>query len=171
MITPPTSEYREIKLTQGQVAYVSLRVFVETSSTKWQATWYDSIRGYYATRRIVDAAGKSHTILMHRQILGLELGDPRQGDHKKSGRTLDNTDGNLRIAPTKSDQQYNVKKRSDNTSGYKGVTWDKRKKKWAAYIAVQKKHMFLGYFLTKEAAYAAYCAAALKYHGEFASLV
>ena len=34
----------------------------------------------------------------------------------------------------------------NNTSGRKGVCYDKRKKKWMAQITINRKHIFLGYF-------------------------
>lgn len=41
---------------------------------------------------------------------------------------------------------------SNNTSGYKGVSYSKSKKKWVAYIKLQYKNKYLGTFDTKEAA-------------------
>jgi HNH endonuclease/AP2 domain len=64
----------------------------------------------------------------------------------------------------------NSRKRKDNTSGYKGVSWYSRKEKWVSRITSRKKLMHLGYFTDKEEAYRAYCLAAVKYHGEFANL-
>lgn len=49
-----------------------------------------------------------------------------------------------------------------NTSGYKGVCWNKRAKKWIAQITHNYKHQNLGYFDTKEEAHEAYKEAAIK---------
>ena len=46
----------------------------------------------------------------------------------------------------------------------------KKLKKWRAYITYDGKWHHLGYFDTKDKAYAAYCRAALKHFGEFAQL-
>lgn len=43
----------------------------------------------------------------------------------------------------------------NNTSGTKGVCWDKRSKKWQAYIYRNRKNKNLGYFNTIEEAIAA----------------
>jgi hypothetical protein len=43
----------------------------------------------------------------------------------------------------------------NNTSGHKGVSWDKERSKWAAYIQVHGKSKYLGRFDTKELAIAA----------------
>lgn len=71
-------------------------------------------------------------------------------DHE-NGIRHDNRFDNFRIANSMQ-QRANSKLNSDNTSGYRGVYWNKRRKKWRAHI--QREH--LGYFTTKEAAAAAY---------------
>lgn len=76
---------------------------------------------------------------------------------------------NLREAD-QSKVRCNSKKRKDNTSGYKGVSWCSRKEKWHARVTTKKKAAYLGYFECKEKAYQAYCKAAEKYHGEFVNL-
>lgn len=81
----------------------------------------------------------------------------------------DNRIYNLRIA-TKSENQWNHGKNINNTSGYKGVGWDKRRQKWRSYIRVFGKQNHLGYFDTKEEAYASYCVSATESHGKFAHL-
>jgi hypothetical protein len=76
---------------------------------------------------------------------------------------------NLRTA-TRSDSCCNSRKRSDNTSGYRGVSWDKTRNKWVSVITKNQKRMHLGYFECIKEAYKIYCNAAKKYHGEFAKL-
>lgn len=56
----------------------------------------------------------------------------------------------------------------NNTSGVKGVTWDRSKGKWYAYITVNGKMKALGRYDTLEDAAEVRRAAAEKYHGEFA---
>lgn len=85
------------------------------------------------------------------------------------GNPHNNKAENLRLA-TSGQNQCNQKRRSDNTSGFKGVTWDKSRGKWVSQIHVKGKHIFLGRHKTKEEAYAAYCEAARKLHKEFARL-
>ena len=36
--------------------------------------------------------------------------------------------------------------RTDNTSGYRGVSWHKRRNSWFSQININKKHKHLGYF-------------------------
>jgi len=61
--------------------------------------------------------------------------------------------------------------RSTNTSGFRGVSLDKRKtkKKWLAQIVKSGRQVCIGYFATKEEAYDAYRQAALDLHGPFAA--
>lgn len=80
----------------------------------------------------------------------------------------DNRFVNLREA-TNAENQRNRKKKKDNTSGFKGVCFVKSKRLWMASIRAQRKSINLGYFRAPEDAYAAYCAAAKKYHGQFAN--
>ena len=78
-----------------------------------------------------------------------------------------NAFANLRLA-TPRQNQCNQKIRSDNTSGLKGVSWSEERQKWQTGIYVNGKRIGLGRFKTKEEAYAVYCEAARRLHGEFA---
>ena len=57
----------------------------------------------------------------------------------------------------------NIKTPTTNTSGHKGVSWDKRRKKWRAYIFYKGKQIHLGVFQNIEEAIEARKAAELKY--------
>lgn len=86
-----------------------------------------------------------------------------------NGNVSDNRIENLRDA-TQSNNLCNKRMQSNNTSGYKGVGWHKAAGRWVARITIRKQHTHLGLFDTPEEAYAAYCKAAEKLHGEFARL-
>ncbi len=60
--------------------------------------------------------------------------------------------------------------RADNTSGYKGVVWDKDRNKWRAQISINNKQTNLGRFDCKYEAARAYNEAAIEHFGEFACL-
>jgi hypothetical protein len=55
-------------------------------------------------------------------------------------------------------------------SGYKGVSWHKRVKKWQVTIGHEGKQLYLGYYFSAEEAAAAYDRAARELHGELARL-
>ena len=103
-----------------------------------------------------------HVILA--KLAGLDTSD--EIDHKDCN-PRNNQISNLRPA-TRSQNAMNCKVRSNNKSGYKGVIWRKDLQKWQAYITVNRKRIHLGFFDDPKEAYAAYCKAARKYHGEFA---
>lgn len=89
-------------------------------------------------------------------------------DHKNRNG-LDNQKGNLRVA-TYTQNQINQKIRIDNTSGYKGVSFDKVNKLWVAQISIKGKIKKLGRYSTKELTACAYNKKAKEIHGEFAVL-
>ena len=91
---------------------------------------------------------------------------PEEVDHIDLNRS-NNRIANLRPATT-SHNQCNRCKNSNNTSGFKGVSWKESHQKWYAHICTGGKKKFLGYFDTPEKAHAAYIEAARKHHGEFA---
>lgn len=156
-----------IPLTKGQFAIVDEADYARLASRDWFAWWNPSTKTYYAERTQFLGNNKKINVFMHRQILELEKGDRRLSDHE-NGATLDNRRRNLRIA-NRMQNGANSKLRSNNKSGYKGVSWDKRGNLWVARIQVNRRTIHLGSFESKEAAAAAYRAAALLYFGEFAS--
>jgi hypothetical protein len=163
---PQANDTRLIPLTQGQFAIVDAADYEWLSNYKWQAKWNEKTRSFYAIRTTSAANGqKPTTVTMHRQILGLAVGDQRLGDHIESGDTLNNSRSNLRIA-NEFQNQHNRRRRRDSSSGLKGVT--PQDGKWKAEIRANGKWYYLGFHTTKEAAYAAYCEAAKRLHGEFA---
>jgi hypothetical protein len=83
-------------------------------------------------------------------------------DHINRVKT-DNRIGNLRDV-TNSQNLQNTKLKKSNSSGYKGVTFNKKSKKWCARITVNSKKIHLGYFYTREDAYAEYRFAAKQFH-------
>ena len=80
--------------------------------------------------------------------------------------TLDNRKCNLRLC-TMEENMRNRPKYASNTTGYRGIAYHKRDKRYQAQIKVDGKRIYLGYFLTAEEAFEAYKTASQKYHGEF----
>lgn len=103
-------------------------------------------------------------IRIHRFILDCNKNDVV--DHI-NGNTLDNRKQNLRICSQQQNTMNNSNIRSNNTSGYKGVTWDKSKNKWTAQITVNYKNIHLGRYDKIEDAIKARQKAEIKYFGEY----
>lgn len=89
-------------------------------------------------------------------------------DHANMNRS-DNRLSNLRSA-TRGQNVVNSNKRSDNTSGFRGVSFHKASRKWLAQIGYKGKKIHIGLFSTQEGAADAYDQAALARFGEFATL-
>lgn len=72
---------------------------------------------------------------------------------------------NLRLAPNNAkDNLQNTKRPTNNTSGVKGVSWNKALCKWAASIKAGGKPVFLGYYFDFFEAVCARKSAELVYH-------
>ena len=89
-------------------------------------------------------------------------------DHK-NGIQADDSWLNLREATTSQNKQ-NRRKSLHKSSAYKGVQWSKSRKTWQARITVNGKVIYLGQSKNELEAYAFYCKAATKLHGDFAKL-
>ena len=157
-----------ISLSKGQIAVVDAVDFEWLSQWTWCAEWSKNTQSFYAYRHF-RISGKHHRIAMHRLILGLDASDPLRGDHI-DGNTLNNTRSNLRPA-SPIENSRNQKRRFDNTSGFKGVSFSKSRGVWVAQIQVSGKKIFLGHHQTPERAHLAYCEAALLHFGDFARTV
>ena len=105
-------------------------------------------------------------ILMHRFILELDKFDYNiEVDHIKH-KTYDNRKSQLRIV-NKSKNQMNTELRKDNTSGVKGINWDKKHQQWVVRIGINNKRIFIGRFKDLKDAEKARKDAEEKYHGEW----
>lgn len=84
-----------------------------------------------------------------------------------NGNRGDNRFSNLRLA-TQSQNIGSSRISKANTSGFKGVSWDRSAGRWMAYIMVDRRFKNLGRYDTAEEASAAYRVAAVEAFGEFA---
>ncbi len=150
------SDHREIPLTHGLAAIVDAEDYEMLAARKWYVDFRAGGRVY--------VRGSADGRRMHRVITGAGPGE--QVDHRNHD-TLDNRRKNLRVC-TNSQNSMNRLMRSDNTSGYKGVYLRKDTGKWVAEITVNGRTKTFGSSAKPEDAAAAYRAAALELHGEFA---
>ena len=113
-----------------------------------------------------------HSVKVHRIVASAFLVNPSEKpciDHKDGNRQNNNV-YNLRWA-TRAENNRNSKKRNDNTSGFRGVSWSKTAKKWKVQCNDRDgRHTYLGLYKDPFAAALSYNVFALKEHGEFAKL-
>lgn len=158
---------RTIPLTKGYVAIVDDADYEGLSGYKWHAHFtYNNV---YATRSVHARLGlrkyQCKRFLMHREILGLVVGDGIQVDHKNRNG-LDNRRENLRACTPK--QNHGNQMSRSGVSAYKGVSFDKRRQKWRAQIFFDGRQKFLGYHRNEVEAALAYDYAAREHWGLFA---
>jgi hypothetical protein len=126
------------------------------------------VKGYPAVNLYKNGKQKIHKIhrLVALTFYFMDDGNETKAvDHIDRDKTNNNI-FNLRFCTT-SENKRNTGLVRTNTSGFKGVNWDKVKQKWRAQIKTNGKKKHLGHFNTKEEAYEAYKKASKEYHGDF----
>lgn len=125
-------------------------------------SWYISKAGYAAYK------SGDKNMLMHRLIMNC-LDKKEKVDHINRN-TLDNRKINLRLCTLSGQNEMNRPFQKNNTSGYKGVSFNKRGNKFEVYITRFKKRYSLGRFSDPIEAAKAYDKKAKELFGEFAYL-
>lgn len=144
-----------VQLTRGMEAVIDAEDIDIVNIRNWRI---ENFNNMYAVAKI-----DKKRVYMHRLILSAMSGfvvDHIDGD------TLNNRRSNLRIAST-TENARNCKVQRNNTSGVKGVCWNKARGAWAARIKVSGKNIHLGYFSDLNDAAASYAKGSAMYHGEF----
>lgn len=121
---------KKIKLTKGQFALVDNEDFEYLN----QFNWTSHTAGY-----AVGHVNKK-LIFMHRLINKTPKGF--ETDHINRNK-LDNRKSNLRSV-TQAQNRFNTGLQKNNTSGYKGVIWNKDKNIWFACIYKNRRRIYLG---------------------------
>ena len=155
---------KTIPLTRGFFATVDDKDYWGLAIHRWQSTIGN--RGKVLPTRTTNVDSKRTTVYMSREIMGADVG--KYVDHI-NGDTLDNRRINLRLC-TNAENLSNRGKPRNNTSGYKGVVYDKRRNKWYAYIGCESKGFRSKDFDSRKDAAQAYDKLALEKHGDFAKL-
>ena len=128
------------------------------------AGWVNTVAG---GKKYIRISVKRAHIYLHQAIFLYHHGYlPKYIDHM-NGDSFDNRIENLREA-NQSLNTANSKLSKANTSGFKGVTWRKDTKKWAAQIFKDGKMFSLGSFNNVNDAAEAYKRKAIEFFGEFA---
>jgi hypothetical protein len=122
--------------------------------------------GYLITE-LSDADGR-HAVKIHRLVALAFLDnvhDKRCVDHI-NGNRADNHASNLRWA-TSLENSFNRASRAGSSSSFKGVSWNKKAKKWHARLMIDGRDRHLGFYDDEEQAARVYDAAAQEVHGAF----
>lgn len=151
---------KTIPLSRGMVTIVDDADYEFVNQWKWFA--HKSRNFFYAARNVT-VNGRRTTLKMHTVLAGAALG--QRVDHADRC-TLNNQRSNLRIC-TPSQNTCNSSRVTTNRSGFKGVSWHNKHKKWRARLRHNGKEISLGYFDDKLEAAKAYDAAARNTYGEF----
>jgi hypothetical protein len=155
--------YVFVPLTQGKWTVIDAADAEAVLKFRWHARQV-RCRGYrlgwYAARSV-----GSKTIHLHRVIAGTP--DGMETDHVNQN-SLDNRRANLRHA-TRSQNAANLPN-VRNSSGLRGVTWNRPRRCWQACIRHGGKLHHLGYFTDPFEAARARDEKAVELHGEFARL-
>ena len=155
-----------IKLTKGYEALIDIDDVHLVSGKNWCASESKRSDGSIKTVYAICfdySGGKKTQIKMHRILLNAH--SQSVVDHIY-GNGLNNRRNNIRLVSI-SQNSTNCRKYSNNTSGFKGVSWSKRRRKWESYIKTNNKTIHLGFFEDINSAAAAYEFASKKIHGEF----
>lgn len=150
------SDHAEIELCDRKDHVVAVAVIDKDDAEAVSGKrWYKSSRGY--------AAKSASNIYLHSFLMpDAVMIDFKDGDKLNCRRE------NLRSC-TPSQNAANAKKRV-GASGFRGVSYQARSKRWYASIYHNMKRIRLGGFDSPEEAAMAYNRAALEYYGEFATL-
>ena len=123
--------------------------------------WRISNKGYVIAN---SRNGLNKIIWLHRLVMNID-DENIFIDHRDWDKT-NNRKNNLRIA-TKSENNINIKRKINNTSGYTGVSLNKNSGKYVARISKNKKRIYLGTFDSFEDAVLARHEAELAIHNEW----
>ena len=170
----PLGTVRRCKHTGKYVALVDSFDEAWVRKFNWTADLSRGGQRVYAVRRKLCEDGVKRKVYLHRELwehLYGRIPFGMQVDHKSHGAVsgLDNRRTNLRLA-VETLNAANQRRRSDNTSGHKGVSFDVARGKWFAYINCGGQRTRLGFHASVLDAAAAYNAAAREMFGEFALL-
>lgn len=153
-----------IPLTQGKVAIIDAVDVPLVKGRNWSATKRKNTFYARATKPRVD--GRQTMEFLHRFLM--QAAPDIEVDHEDCDG-LNCRRSNMRAA-TRYQNSLNIPRLSKNTSGHKGVHWNKAKSLWVARINVERRKIHLGFFSDIEAASAAYAEASKRHHGEFGRL-
>jgi len=158
-----------------RLTYHRARELFEYEPTSGLLTWRVSkgtknagnVGGTMSRDGYIRVQADKHTHLVHRIAFLLMIGEwpDFEIDHI-NGIPTDNRWSNLRHV-TRDENAKNLKRYANNKSGFKGVCWHERLRKWQVRINCNGVQYHLGYHTELEQANACYAGAAALAFGQF----
>ncbi len=162
ILTPPGPSIAYIVLTGGHFACIDVDVIPQVKKRPWHAAKHPKLgKAYPATHSNMD--GKVESFSLSSVVLG---GKPTT-TYALNGNNLDCRRANLRDV-SKAQSSWRSAKRSNNTSGYVGVSWSKTKSRFTAALKTNGVREYLGTFEKLQEAAEAVDKAAIRIRGEYA---
>jgi hypothetical protein len=143
-----------------------LHIYGDNDFRIWSKPRVDALRhkrgNYYLTNSLNEKGylrvtlskdGKPNTVFIHQIVASILVENPENKptvDHIDRDKS-NNRPANLRWA-TNQEQNNNRGLYSNNTSGVKGVTWDKNRNKWRVKLRENGKFKYFGCFKDKKEA-------------------
>ncbi len=165
----PDSNLALVQLTKGFFAIIDACYADPIGKFNWFENSCTSKYKHYASTNHDPILGREDvSTSLHRYVAFLHGMDISGLVDHRDGNGLDCRFSNLRPA-TKATNAWNRGIDSNNTSGVKGVHFEAFTGRWRAEIWVNKKHLRLGRFASKEQAATVIARARREFHGEFAN--
>jgi hypothetical protein len=122
---------------------------LQSLNKSWCAMWSEDAKTWYVYHK--DSHQNYKAVLLHRFLMNTP--EHLHVDHKDHNG-LNNRRENMRNVD-RTTNQLNHRMQSNNTSGYRGVIWDKHRGLWQARVKVKYKNILVGRFATADQANAA----------------
>lgn len=142
----------ELNRNNGDVLYTKVSIEHLPKLLEFDVKWClldQKVNTFYVMANEKIRSGKKRTVRLHRFLL-----DEPEGMmiNHINGNGLDNTIGNLEIVTNQVNTVKRVNKNSNNTSGIRGVTYNKRERKWEVKFKRNYKTVHFGRYKCKKEA-------------------
>ncbi len=147
--------------------YVEMRLYRSERTTKVDPSVFNWIRMFRWTvgkSPYVSACIDGESVRLHRLVSGLRSASRKWEPDHLNGDKLDNRKANLRVGG-RPENARNKNKLTGCSSRYRGVTYQRNARKWAAQLHVSGERCYLGLFFNEEDAARAYDRAAVARYG------
>jgi len=133
---------------------IRVRKYIGVNGGVKLKAWSYEIAGYFDNygycRIMINKKVKRVHRVLYEKYHNIKIPDNKEIDHRDRNRS-NNVITNLRMV-SRSQNAQNSSLQTNNTSGYKGISFNKREKKWTVSITLKGKRHFLGYFVNLEEA-------------------